>query len=65
MEVGFCLTLVAKLLSTSLDLQAYRWVFYSSALVYGIVCLWDKPWVADIHLCWRGYPFHQVGLVFL
>lgn len=38
----------------------WRWVFYTSILVYGVVCLWDKPWFWNIRHCWYDYPYHQV-----
>jgi len=38
----------------------WRWMFYSSILVYGLVCLWNKPWFWNIRHCWYDYPYHQV-----
>jgi len=38
----------------------WRWLFYLSALFYGIFCLWEKPWFRSIHHCWEGYPYHKV-----
>jgi len=38
----------------------WRWLFYISALLYGIFCLWEKPWFRDIRLCWQDYPLHKV-----
>ena len=37
-----------------------RWMFYTWALLYGVLCLWRKPWFTNIHHCWIDYPFHQV-----
>ena len=39
-----------------------RWLFYLSALFYGIFCLWEKPWFRSIHHCWEGYPYHKVEI---
>ena len=36
------------------------WLFYVSALFYGIFCLWEKPWFHSINHCWDGYPYHKV-----
>eukprot|EP00092_Neocalanus_flemingeri_P018364 GFUD01019873.1.p1 GENE.GFUD01019873.1~~GFUD01019873.1.p1 ORF type:complete len:369 (-),score=76.95 GFUD01019873.1:446-1552(-) len=38
----------------------WRWMFYTSILVYGFICLWDKSWFWNIRHCWYHYPFHQV-----
>ena len=40
----------------------WRWLFYISALFYGIFCLWEKPWFRSIHHCWEGYPYHKVNI---
>jgi len=38
----------------------WRWLFYTSILVYGFVCLWDKPWFWNIRHCWYDYPYHAI-----
>ncbi|XP_023341201.1 ceramide synthase 6, partial [Eurytemora carolleeae] len=38
----------------------WRWIFYTGILVYGFLCLWNKPWFWNIRYCWYDYPYHQV-----
>jgi len=38
----------------------WRWLYYSAAFIYGIVVLWDKPWLWNIQHCWYDYPHHEV-----
>jgi len=38
----------------------WRWLYYSAAFIYGITCLYDKPWLYDIRHCWYNYPHHSV-----
>jgi len=38
----------------------WRWFYYSSAFIYGICCLWNKPWLWNIKDCWYNYPHHDV-----
>lgn len=38
----------------------WRWLYYSFMFVYGLMCLWDKPWLWDIRHCWFHYPRHPV-----
>jgi ceramide synthetase len=38
----------------------WRWMFYTGILVYGFVCLWDKPWFWNIRHCWYDYPYHAI-----
>ncbi|XP_063217897.1 ceramide synthase 5-like [Bacillus rossius redtenbacheri] len=40
--------------------SAWRCLYYSSSFLFGLCCLWDKPWLADIDDCWRDYPFQPV-----
>ncbi|XP_033761472.1 ceramide synthase 2-like isoform X1 [Pecten maximus] len=39
---------------------AWRFAFYFSVFIYGVVVLWDKPWFADSTNCWVGYPHHHI-----
>lgn len=39
---------------------AFRCIFYTVMLCYGVWCLWDKPWLWDIRYCWYDYPYHTV-----
>ncbi|KAK3592976.1 hypothetical protein CHS0354_023198 [Potamilus streckersoni] len=41
--------------------SGWRFVFYFSAFVYGIVILWNKPWLWTSRLCWEGFP-HEHSL---
>jgi len=38
----------------------WRWVFYTTILVYGFNCLMYKPWLWNVRYCWYDYPFHTV-----
>jgi len=39
----------------------WRWLYYSCAFIYGICCLWNKPWLWNIKHCWYNYPHHEVS----
>ncbi|XP_069110731.1 ceramide synthase 6-like isoform X2 [Argopecten irradians] len=39
---------------------AWRFAFYFSVFIYGVIVLWDKPWFADSSNCWIGYPHHHI-----
>ena len=38
----------------------WRWFYYTCIFFYGIVILWNKPWLWDIRHCWYHYPHHGV-----
>lgn len=38
---------------------SWRCFYYTFSFHYGLVFLWSKPWLWNIHYCWIGYP-HQV-----
>jgi ceramide synthetase len=38
----------------------WRWIFYTGILIYGFICLWNKPWFWNIRHCWYDYPYHTV-----
>ncbi|KAK0080804.1 hypothetical protein PV325_013298 [Microctonus aethiopoides] len=40
--------------------NSWRCLYYTSIFIYGIVILWDKPWLWDIKHCYYGYPYHSV-----
>ncbi|KAL5007544.1 hypothetical protein ScPMuIL_016350 [Solemya velum] len=40
--------------------SSWQLFFYLSIFIYGVVVLYDKPWVWDTHEMWRGYPYHHV-----
>ncbi|XP_061775770.1 ceramide synthase 2-like isoform X2 [Nerophis ophidion] len=35
---------------------AWRFFFYITAFIAGLVCLLDAPWFWDLRECWRQYP---------
>jgi len=39
----------------------WRWLYYSGTFIYGVCCLWDKPWLWNIRHCWYNYPHHEVS----
>ncbi len=34
----------------------WRWLYYTSVFLYGVLALWNKPWLWDIRYCWYNYP---------
>ena len=40
--------------------NSFRCTYYIYSFTYGLIVLWDKPWLWNINYCWYGYP-HQVG----
>ncbi|XP_014280302.1 ceramide synthase 6 isoform X1 [Halyomorpha halys] len=40
--------------------NSWRCLYYSYSFIYGIVCLWDKPWLWNIDECWRNYPHQSI-----
>jgi len=32
----------------------WRCLYYSGVTLYGVWCLWDKPWLWNIRNCWYG-----------
>jgi len=38
----------------------WRWLYYTGMTVYGVWCLWDKPWLWNILDCWYNYPHHDI-----
>ncbi|XP_069678484.1 ceramide synthase 6 isoform X1 [Periplaneta americana] len=39
---------------------SWRWLYYTYSFTYGIICLWDKPWLWDINHSWYEYPHQSV-----
>ena len=39
---------------------SWRFFYYSSILLYGVLTLWNKPWLWDIRYCWYHYPYHYL-----
>lgn len=42
--------------------NAWRCLYYTVSFAYGLVVLWDKPWLWNINECWNGYPHQSVTL---
>lgn len=40
--------------------NSFRCTYYLYSFTYGLIVLWDKPWLWNINYCWYGYP-HQVS----
>ncbi|XP_033022739.1 protein Lines homolog 1-like isoform X1 [Lacerta agilis] len=38
----------------------WRFLFYLTSCIAGIVFLYDKPWLYDIWQVWANYPFHSL-----
>jgi len=38
--------------------NSWRCLYYTFSFTYGVVILWDKPWLWNINECWTNYP-HQ------
>lgn len=41
--------------------NSFRCTYYIYSFAYGVMILWDKPWLWNINHCWFGYP-HQVSV---
>jgi len=39
---------------------SWRWIFYLIIFYYGLVVIWQKPWMWDTRNCWYGHPFQSV-----
>ena len=39
---------------------AWRFIFYSSIFIYGMVVLSSKAWLWDVSACWAEYPYHTM-----
>ncbi|KAG7157368.1 ceramide synthase 6-like isoform X2 [Homarus americanus] len=40
--------------------MAWETTYYTLYCVFGLVVLWDKPWLWDIRHCWYNFPKHDV-----
>lgn len=40
--------------------NSWRCIYYTYSFVYGIIVLWNKPWLWDVNECWYGYPHQSV-----
>jgi len=39
---------------------SWRCCYYTYSFFYGLIVLWDKPWLWDINYCYYNYPYHSV-----
>ena len=39
----------------------WRFIFYTSMFIYGLIVLYSKPWLWNVGACWEQYPYHTVG----
>jgi len=39
----------------------WRFTFYTVMFSYGLIVLYNKPWLWDGGACWEQYPYHTVG----
>jgi len=40
--------------------NAWRCLYYCVSFTYGLIILWDKPWLWEINECWYTYPHQSV-----
>ncbi|XP_044261537.1 ceramide synthase 6-like [Tribolium madens] len=40
--------------------NSWRCLYYTLSFIYGLVVLWNKPWLWDINECWNGFPHQSV-----
>lgn len=41
--------------------NSWRCSYYTYSFFYGLIILWNKPWLWDINQCYRNYPYHSVS----
>ncbi|KAK6640044.1 hypothetical protein RUM43_008321 [Polyplax serrata] len=41
--------------------NSFRCTYYIYSFIYGLMVLWDKPWLWNINYCWYGYPHQSVS----
>uniref|UniRef100_A0A1L8DUL0 Protein transporter n=2 Tax=Nyssomyia neivai TaxID=330878 RepID=A0A1L8DUL0_9DIPT len=40
--------------------NSWRCIYYTYSFIYGIIVLWNKPWLWEINSCWYDYPHQSV-----
>lgn len=40
--------------------NSWRCIYYTYSFTYGIIVLWNKPWLWNVKECWYGYPHQSV-----
>ncbi|KAL0277237.1 UNVERIFIED_CONTAM: hypothetical protein PYX00_004591 [Menopon gallinae] len=41
--------------------NTFRFTYYVFSFIFGLVVLWDKPWLWSIKYCWVNYPHQSVS----
>ncbi|XP_076669385.1 ceramide synthase schlank isoform X1 [Andrena cerasifolii] len=41
--------------------NSWRCLYYTYSFLYGLIILWNKPWLWDINHCYYNYPYHPVS----
>ncbi|XP_075211091.1 ceramide synthase schlank [Lycorma delicatula] len=41
--------------------SSWKCSYYSYSFIYGILCLWNKPWLWNINECWTNYPHQSIS----
>ncbi|XP_026668173.1 ceramide synthase 6-like, partial [Ceratina calcarata] len=41
--------------------NSWRCLYYTYSFIYGLIILWNKPWLWDIKHCYYNYPYHPVS----
>ncbi|KAI4491287.1 hypothetical protein M0802_010220 [Mischocyttarus mexicanus] len=41
--------------------NSWRCSYYTYSFFYGLIILWNKPWLWDINQCYHNYPYHSVS----
>uniref|UniRef100_A0A336MAZ5 CSON008488 protein n=2 Tax=Culicoides sonorensis TaxID=179676 RepID=A0A336MAZ5_CULSO len=41
--------------------NSFRCLYYTYSFIFGIVVLWDKPWLWNIKECWYSYPHQSIS----
>lgn len=41
--------------------NSWRCLYYVYSFIYGMIVLWNKPWLWDIKHCYYHYPYHPVS----
>lgn len=41
--------------------NSFRCAYYTYSFIFGIIVLWDKPWLWNIKECWYSYPHQSIS----
>lgn len=56
----YCITVCQEYAYNIVSLFSWRCLYYIYSFFYGLIVLWDKPWLWDINHCYYKYPYHPV-----